>query len=355
MPSPIAAAFASTLETKGAASLKKYSDQAAKATSHHIKMGEAAKKAAAATGRAAGTLDQFREAARTAAVDFYIGKSAIEGLGSHIAGTLTLGANIIKSMADPLVNLTKLANPGAVLMFERAFADAMAVMGRVALPVVQAFTRALGTVGNYYAQLEPILLSVSNTIADSIDKVFGDLKKMWDEMGPAAELLASALSFVIKGATNLVRALIHVATLFSRIYNTVARFLGFKGTNFNKGASSFGAAVRQVDITRSGEEFSNANQKKALEQALTTGPKKAEVPDLLDSIWKTLQENLKGILAAMANLPTKDDVKEAINGIVNALTPDSAGPGSAAKGAIGSMGGNALGKLAGLLSSAMTR
>lgn len=354
MPSPIAAAFASTLETKGAASIKKYADQAAKLHAHHIKMGETAKGAAQATGKASRSFLDFNDAINKTAVNAYIAKGAVEGAFSHIAGTLTFGASLIKSMADPLANLTKLANPGAVELFDRAFADAMAVMGRVALPVVQAFTRALRTVGNYYAALEPILLGVSNTVAEAIDKVFGDLKKMWDEMGPAAELLGSALSFAIKGVANLARAFIHIAAILAKVYNAVARFLGFKGDSFNKGASGFGAAVRQVTISRSAEDISKANQSKALEQALALaqGPKKADVPDLLTGIGTKFDD----LIRIMKTLPA--DLAKAIwDAISNKIGSGEAGKNAAgvAQGAAGAIGGNAIGKLAGLLASAMTR
>lgn len=296
----------------------------------------------------------------------YMFKNQVEGAFGAVAGQATMFASALKSMADPLTALTALSNPAAVKQFELAFADAMAVMGRVALPVVEALTRAMRVVGNMYARMEPYLLRVTNAVAEQIDKIFGKLDSMSKGFGPMMEYASNAMSKVVKyvgfvfglyakvgSAVGAVFAEIYghidkliqivgqmgifeilgtvisgtltvmltplkmvagALGLLSRAFVGFAKLLGFKFKEPDKSdKSAVGSAVRSVNITSDAESVAKDAQTKAFMQAMQpTGTKPATEVDFLKTIQDVLTDLRQKVLTEIKELP---------NNIYNSLTP----------------------------------
>lgn len=349
---------------KGGQSLTKgYAQQAAAMQS--------AAKESAKTGQSVKSfsdrLREFQNTALQAQAQAYLLKSYIEGLSGAMVGQATAIASVLKSIVDPIASLTALSNPAAVQQLTLAFNDAMAVIGRGMLPIVQAFTKAIRLVGDNYARLEPVITSVSNAFARGMERVFDKLGKIWETNGPAAELMGSALELVIDGVTELALQFLNLTKWITKAWNAIAKLFGFDGSTTKKGASSFGAAVRDVKFESSAEKISQDAQLKAFQQALNAGKKPEEsVPSLLDKIAGALENKLKEVVKFLEQFPTKEDVVTALTNLVEGLAkaitdaipdaPSARGAASGVVGAVSSVSGFDAGRrLAGMLASLMTR
>lgn len=251
----------------------------------------------------------------------YMFKGQIEGLFGKAAGQVTMFASALKSMADPLTALTSLSNPAAVKQFELAFSDAMAVMGRVALPVVNAFTSAMKIVGNTYARVEPLMLRVTNAMGAGISQVFGELEKVWKSNGPMIDMMTTALTKWVKIGTQVAIVFVRVIDIFARIYSSVAKFLGFK--DYSKpDASAKGSAVRSVNITSDSESVAKDAQTKAFMQAMQPAGGKAENErDLLGSLRDKMEIFRMQVIDYIKDLPkkVKDELMALVKMVINAL------------------------------------
>lgn len=277
----------------------------------------AAERARDKTSRLANSINQYEQTANNAIAQTFFLKGAISGLSSKLVGSLTTAASFVKTLADPVAQLVGLARPAAVQQFTLAFNDAMAVIGRGMLPILQAFTRAMRGVGNTYARLEPVINSVSQHVAAAIDKVFGELSKVWAESGPAIELLAEAFKVVVSGAVKVYLAFMRVGQIFLRVWNQIARVLGFRGDSLKQNASSFGASTRDVKYVSSAEDVSRDVTTRALAQILNAGKKPDTELDALKGIDGLIQQ----VLEFLRQFPTKEDIKNFLAGLVDAIVP----------------------------------
>jgi len=340
---------------KGGASLQKGMAVQQSATQSLAKSSE---KAGQATKSFSDRLREFQNSALQAQAQAYLLKSYIEGLSGAMVGQVTAVASFLKSIVDPIASLTKLSNPAAVEQLTLAFNDALAVIGRGMLPIVQAFTRAIRVVGDNYARLEPLITSVSNAVARGMDRVFSKLAKIWEQNGPAAELMASALEMVIDGVTELALQFLNLTKWLTKAWNAIAKLFGFTGSSTKPGASSFGAAVRDVRFESSAEKISQDATLKAFQQVLNAGkPTQEDVPNLLDKIGSILETKLDEIKEFLSKFPTAKDIEQAIQNLINALINAVSGKAGGIAGGVvsGIAGGGAAGKLTGLLASLLTR
>jgi hypothetical protein len=228
---------------------------------------------------------EFRTAAFQASATTYFLKGVVEGAFGHMAGSATAAASVLHSMAEPFANLTRLANPAAVKLFEMAWEDALAVVGRAAVPLIDSFRRAMENVGDTYAKFEPFFTKFFERVGGAIEMVFSTMADMAERNAPLIDLMLTALGraaqvfgYVASGAIYLVNTLNPVFNLF----RALARALGFG--DFAKGASSKGAAVRDVQITGSAEEFAREAQRKAFMQAVA-GARGAPAKDPLQELF----------------------------------------------------------------------
>lgn len=356
------------------------------------------------------TVGKVTEAYNQASVAGYMMKSQVEGVFGTLAGSATMAAQAIKSMADPLTALTALSNPAAVKQFELAFADAMAVMGRVALPVVQALTRAMRIVGDMYARAEPFLLRVTVAMGAAIDKIFGKLETMSKGFGPMMEYASKAMTtvmkyvgwvfglyakvgsavgsvfgeiykhitnliqiveqlgifevigFVIESAINMiilpVKAVAGALSMLGKAFMWFAKLIGFKFKEPTKlsDKSAYGSAVRSVNITDSGESVAKDAQTKAFMQAMQpAGAEPEKEIDVLGGIRDILGELRKYFTEFAKEAPDAivAGINAAATSVINAI------PGSqTAKSVIGgarSAADSGVFGIAGMLASAMTR
>jgi hypothetical protein len=289
----------------------------------------------------------------------YIAKSAVEGVFGTIAGQATIAASALKSMADPLLALTGLSNPAAVKQFTLAFNDAMAVMGRVALPVVNSLTKAMRIVGDAYARAEPFLLRVTTTMAASIRTVFGELEKVWKNNGPMIDMLTTAFTRAIAVGTQVALVFVRIVSTFTKIISAVGKFFGFRD-NMKPDASAYGSAVRSVSIGSSGEDVAKKAQETAFMTALQpAGVKPATEVDILGGISTNLMELKDMMLNKIEELPKKirEELEILANKVIEAIPGgDTAknvvrGAGNAVRDAAG----DGLFGLPGMIASALTR
>src|SRR5206468_4047417 len=98
--------------------------------------------------------------------------------------------------------------------------------------------------------------------ADVLDSVFSTLKDVMDTNGPAVEFFATAIKGVITGIGLFAKAVLSIAGFLGGLASKVLKLFGFKGDSAKNGASSYGAAVRNVSTTTDAESIS----RKATEQ-----------------------------------------------------------------------------------------
>jgi hypothetical protein len=213
---------------------------------------------------------EFQGAAFRASATTYFMKGVIEGAWNHIAGRFTAGAGLIKSLAEPFANLTRLANPAAVKLFEMAWEDALAVVGRAALPLIDSFRRAMETVGDMYAAFEPMFTKLFERIGGAMEMVFSAVAKVAMDNAPAFDLMLTVMGRAAQVAGYVATAFVRLTEVIRMPLNMLAKLLGF-GDTLARGATSKGAAIRDVQITGSAEDFAREAQRKAFMQAIASG------------------------------------------------------------------------------------
>ena len=264
----------------GAASASKQAANSLLSVTQNLKKTDAAAKEAAKGG--GGYLKHLQEVHQTyqqatGKLNLLANNAAAAGVA--ITSGLTAGITAIQALADPIANLTGLANPAALDAFSRAVNDDFAVVGRALLPVTEAFTRLLQKLGTYLAGAEPILNSVAQAFGRMIDQLGDEWLDALRESAPVMEALASALVDVAKEAAVAGRVVLFMAKLWNQAAGQLFKLLGFSGSSFNPNASAKGAAVRDVRAVSSAERVATEAQERALKQALNPGQPK-EPPEV---------------------------------------------------------------------------
>jgi hypothetical protein len=237
---------------------------------------------------------EFQGSAFRAAATTYFMKGAIEGAWAHMAGRFTAGAGLIKSLAEPFANLTRLANPAVVKLFEMAWEDALAVVGRSAVPLIDSFRRSMEKMGDMYAAFEPVFTKFFERVGGALEMVFSTVAQVAMENAPALELMITAMGRAAQVAGYVATAFIRLTEVFRMPLNMLAKLLGF-GDTLARGATSKGAAIRDVQITGSAEDFAREAQRKAFMQAIASGRGEAPAQDPLSFL-----PTISGTLAAIA-------------------------------------------------------
>lgn len=251
------------------------------------------------------------------------------GMSKALVSHMTLGADAIKAMADPIKNLVGLSNPAAIKQFDLALNDAYATMGNLLLPVLQALTRGARGMGDTYATLGSSIAPVMDGIASAMDTVFKEIGSVARENAGAIELLSEALGFAARAGGFVAAMVLRLGSAFGvflRPLRMVAGLLGYGGNPAEK--SAVGTANRNVSIGTSAEDVG----KKAMEAAFSQGLNKTESPEVQK--LSGIEITLNTMKSLMAKFPTKEDVRAFINGL-----------GSGAGGAVSAIAGGGMGPL----------
>ncbi len=234
-------------------------------------------------------IKEWQQAANQAAITTYVFKGVVEAAWGRFIGKFTMAAGVIKSLADPVANLARLANPAAVHLFELAWSDALAVVGRAAVPLIDSFRRAMENVGDMYAKFEPIFTKFFTRVGEAIEMVFGAMAEAAERNAPVVDLMLTAMGRMAQVAGYVAAAMIKLGNAFfmpMRLAAMLAKALGFG--DIAKGATSKGAAIRDVQIGNSAEDFAREAQRKAFMQAVASGRGGKPAVDPLTSMNTTL-------------------------------------------------------------------
>jgi hypothetical protein len=306
----VAASTAATFDQKGASDALKES------------MG-AAKSMGGALGKTLGTIAK-------------VGQVAMAGLGpigaviGSLSGALTAPIDAIKEMADAIIQLVGLANPGAVQQFTLALNDAMAVIGGAMTPMLEGMTIAMRTVGDTLAGMMPVLQPLFDQLGQSIANWAVGFRQIWEAAAPLIDMLVVGLVETLKDVS------VAVATFqgaLVELLHTLTMMLGIDRGKFNKDASSQGAAVRnfkvssvdqfskdlfakQLSVIGKGGQGRTPDQNIAeIREAIVKGQAiMIEIRDLLKLIWDFINGTLKGIMGDSAAGGLKQGVTGGLGG-----------------------------------------
>lgn len=231
-----------------------------------------------------------------------VSKIAMAGLGpigailGSLTGALTAPIDAIKEMADAIIQLVGLANPGAVQQFTLALNDAMAVLGAALTPALEGMTIAMRAIGDLLAAMMPIFQPLFNQIGQSIANWAVGVRAIWQAASPLIELFVDGLVVALKavsvGVAFFQGALSGLVENIARVVSAIAGLFGVKlGGKFNPDASSQGAAVRQFKSS-SVDQFSKDLFAKQL-SVLSKGGQGKTPEAHLEDISKAIAEGQK--------------------------------------------------------------
>ena len=250
----------------------------------------------------------------------YMATNVISQLGSTLSGSfvrgLTAGASAIQGIANPIKDLVSLSNPASVEAFVRTSNDAFAVMGRVARPVLDALTRSMQRMGDFYARIEPMLSPAASKLGDTLERMMTRMLVAAERNLPVIELMAAVMVTVADAAATAANAILWLTERLGQlaVIRNLARLLGFDASSAKAGASSRGASVREVRTTTNAESISRQAIEQAYKQAMATpaaqGPTEKDIPNLLGGIGSVMKELLDYLKGQIPNIPTKADVEQ---------------------------------------------
>lgn len=257
--------------------------------------GATAGRVVAQLGQVQGALSQIGNAANHSSD--MIGR-LVGSITGKLGKAMTLWIGWVESAARPIEELVRVANPAHADAFVRAFRDALGVVGRQLVPVMDAFTRIARKVGDVMAGLEPIFRPVWKAIAQLVDTIGTELAKTIKENTPFFEFLAAVITKVAEAASFAVKMIGEAIRSFNGIGRFVLRQFGFDGSSFKEGASSVGAAARQARFVQA-KEISNDAIKNSLMMGIganTPEQNQKRTADATEGILKWIERNLTGVL-----------------------------------------------------------
>ena len=235
-----------------------------------------------------------------------VGKLATLGLGpvgailTGITAGLMAPIDMIKQLADMVVNFVGLVNPGAVEQFTLAMNDAMAVMGGMLTPIMQGLTIYVRAFGDALAKLSPILQPIFDVLAAEFVRAALVVGKMVEAFAPFIELLVDTLVPIMDDAT---KSMAFLGGVLAEVVKTIAELFGLKSNRLKPDASAQGAAIRKFS-TQSTEGFSRALFEKQLAMMSKGGQGKdplLHIPDIAAAIREG-QEVVKSIAGFVRNI-----------------------------------------------------
>jgi hypothetical protein len=219
------------------------------------------------------------------------GAHAVTQFAMSISGqatkAMTLWIDTVQSMAAPVEQLVRVANPAAAERFAMAVRDAYGVVGRLLTPVLDAFTRVARKVGDVMAGLEPVFRPVVSAVSQFIDVVGDEFTQYIARQAPVFEMLAAVLGEVVQVATIAARAVGMLVERIGGIARGIAQFFGFDGSKFDPKATGVGAAARNARFVQP-KEIAND----AIRNALMAG----RPADTEKGYLKSIDDRLKNFI-----------------------------------------------------------
>lgn len=211
------------------------------------------------------------------------GTGLLTGWTSAYVGHLNAVTNAIGHMAEPVKALVALANPARAQMFELAMMDAHAVVGRMLIPVMDAFTRTARRWGDTMAGFEPVMEPANKALANMVDSIGVGLRDAAIKAEPAIVLLTDA---IVVMADSAGQAALYMGAVSEALLAGL-KYLRPGTRHFDPNRTSMGAAVRETRFVGA-KDIANEAIKNAL--MLGAGVDKEKTTEgLLENIWNWLQ------------------------------------------------------------------
>jgi len=209
---------------------------------------------------------------------------------------LTMWIGFVEQAAKPIESLVRVANPAIANAFGRAVSDAYGVVGRMLIPIMNAFTGVARKVGDVMAALEPTFQPAINAIAKLVEVIGNEFVKAAREHAPVFEAMAEVITRVAEAASTAAKVLGFLVRTFNNVFQMIARIAGFTGRSMDNNRSAVGAAAREARFVQpkqlSDEMIRNSlmmgvgqEQQKTPEQALNS------IDKIAGKILKFLEEN----------------------------------------------------------------
>ena len=165
----------------------------------------------------------------------------VEGM-KGVVGALMGPLNVIKGIAEAIGGLVALANPAVMERFMLALNDAMAIIGQILTPIMQALTVAARAWGDAMAGLQPVLQPIITKFSQFIVSWAQGFAPMLEAAAPLIQAFGHLLVDVIsKGLAFLQGVVVGLIKVLSELFE-LAR------SDFDPKRNAQGAAVRQTNV-----------------------------------------------------------------------------------------------------------
>ena len=242
----------------------------------------------------------------------------IVSIGQKWVAALAAPINTVKALGDAIAPFTSLSNPGAMKMLNFRVENAMATIGNMLQPVLDALTRSAEKMGDLFAKLKPALKPAMQAVSELIDLLttrFADLAEL---IAPGIQMMSAMFLGLVRVIELVERPITALIRGFIALRNQLYGLLGIP-TGFDKNAKS-DFAIKEPQY-KGAEDIFREQAKNALMASMGPGEEKKTTESLLDQIYKFLKDNF-----SLDALKTK--IKEAIEEAkdsLNPFTPNSSG------------------------------
>lgn len=249
----------------------------------------------------------------------------IEGMitstGRNWVNALAAPIDTVKQLGDAIGRFTSLSNPGGMKMLEFRINNAMATIGNILQPILDALTRSAEKMGDMFARLKPALAPAIKGIEELIDFLATRFVDTVELAAPVLKFFSEQFLTVIRVIEMVERPITKMIRGFIALRDQLQSFLGIKPAYDKNAKSDF--AVHEPRYA-SAEDIFREQAKNALMSSMSPpGEEKKDVPSLLEMILTWLRDNLTPdkIAAAIAGqvLQTKlvEQVKEEVGGALD--------------------------------------
>lgn len=205
----------------------------------------------------------------------------IVSVGQKWVAALAAPISTVKQLGDAIAPFTRLSNPGGMKMFDFRVENAMATIGNILQPILDALTRSAEKVGDTFAKIKPALAPAMEAVSRFIDFAATRFADIVEFAVPGIQMVSELFLVLTKTFEMVQGPITAVIRGFTALRKILYDFLGIK-TGFDKDAKS-DLAVREPQF-RSAEDIFREQAKNALMSSMSPKDKPETTESLLSQI-----------------------------------------------------------------------
>lgn len=259
--------------------------------------------------------DKFRRAIEFVPNSILQVTSQIQEVANKWAAALYAPVDTLATIGAQLSRSVSKVNPAVVKQFEIAIDDIQGVMGRQALPVLVAFTRATREFGDYLVKIEPITKRLADVTVRMIDLTVELAKEFGDALVPAIQSTVTAIEVLTKSIGGLGG----IAGIKGGLFGAggpggIGGFLGGmlgRNAETNPNPSSMGASIRNVRLMGS-EDIQQEVARQSIMASMGAQSKEEQAQEAQISTAEKLQKILDWLNENLASRKVSDIIRDMI-------------------------------------------